>query len=45
MPVETLLHNLTAGNDLYILEPGTTSSLRYLEWRSENKGCGLTVAP
>lgn len=32
-------------DDLYILEPSTRSSLRYLELRNENKGCGLSVAP
>lgn len=45
MPVETFLHNPTTLDDLYILDPGTISSLRYLELRNENKGCGLAVAP
>lgn len=45
MPVETFLHNPAARDDLYILEPGTISSLGYLELRNENKGCGLSVTP
>ena len=45
MPAETFLHNPTVWDDLYILEAGTISSLRYLELRNENKGCGLSVAP
>lgn len=45
MPVETFLHNPATRDDLYILETGTMRSLRYLELRNENKGCGLSVAP
>lgn len=45
VPVETFLHNPAAWDDLYILEPGTIRSLRYLELRNENKGCGLSAAP